>query len=163
MLTSEAKMHHTGPVMETLEEFFRPYLNGDSGHEVGRKLGMTNTTVTRQMKGNMPVRTVVKLCRAYAIPMLDAFVAAGYITEAEADVMGRTRGLRAATERELVQEMMRRVVDGDTTATSTEPVGQDIIDASARLATDSEAVHFREPAISRDGHTLEHDWNADDL
>ncbi|PPF56053.1 hypothetical protein C5B94_03800 [Clavibacter michiganensis] len=118
---------------ETFESFLRAYLLGDSANEVARKLGMQQTTWSRQLKGNMPISTVVQLCRVYSIPMLDAFVAAGYITDTEAEVIGRSRGLRNASERELLAEMMRRVEAGTATATLTEPVTQDVIDESARF------------------------------
>jgi hypothetical protein len=126
-------MPHAQPVTETFRAFLRSYLLGDGANEIARKLGMQQTTWSRQLQGNMPIGTVVRLCRVYSIPMLDAFVAAGFITDTEADVIGRSRGLRNATERELLAEMMRRVEDGTATAALTEPVAQDVIDESARF------------------------------
>jgi hypothetical protein len=89
---------------------------------------MQQTTYSRQLDGNMPIGTVVKLCRKYSIPMLEAFVAAGFITEAEADVMGRSKGIRDASERELLLETLRRVDEGTATSVLTDPVAQDVMD-----------------------------------
>jgi hypothetical protein len=125
-------MHHARPVTETFQDFLRPYLDGDNESAVARKLGMVATTYGRQLEGNMPVATVVKLCRKYSIPMLDAFVAAGFITAAEADVIGRTKGLRDATDRELALEALRRVEAGTASSSLTKPVAQEDLDEMAR-------------------------------
>ena len=155
-------MHHAHPVTETLEAFLRPFLTGDSANEVARKLGMQHTTWSRQLRGTMPIGTVVRLCRVYSIPFLDAFVAAGYITDTEAEVIGRSRGLRHATERELLAEMMRRVEDGTATAALTEPVAQDVIDESDRFrgrrnvgGVDEADVHADEAKAANHDHSAE--------
>jgi hypothetical protein len=124
-------MHHTQSVTETFEAFLRPFTDGDSGRDMARKTGIEQTKLRRNIKGRTPVATVAQLCRSYSIPFLDAFVAAGFITEAEADVIGRSRGLRHATERELVTELMQRVKDGEASEVITEPVEQEIIDEVA--------------------------------
>jgi hypothetical protein len=155
-------MHHAQPVTETFDAFLRPYLLADSANQVARKLGMQQTTLSRQVRGNIPIGTVVKLCRVYSIPMLDAFVAAGYITDTEADVIGRSRGLQRASERELLAEMMRRVQDGEATETMTDAVPQDIIDESNRFRTrgdvgrlDESDVHTGEARAANHDHSAE--------
>lgn len=126
-------MHQALPVTETFRAFLRSYLLDDSANEIARKLGMHQTTWSRQLQGSMPIETVVKLCRKYRIPMLEAFVAAGFITQAEADVIGRQRGIEAATDRELAWEMLRRVAAGEASAQLTEPVAQDDVDEVAQF------------------------------
>jgi hypothetical protein len=132
-------MQHAQSVTETFQDFLRPYLDGDNESAVARKLGMVATTYARQVEGNMPVATVVKLCRKYSIPMLDAFVAAGFITSAEADVIGRSRGLRDATDHELALETLRRVEQGTASAALTE-------------SADEMASRRRKRSVGRPGH-----------
>jgi transcriptional regulator with XRE-family HTH domain len=157
-------MHHARPVTETFAAFLRPFLLGDSANEIARKLGMQQTTWSRQLQGNMPIGTVVRLCRVYSIPMLDAFVAAGFITDTEAEVMGRSRGLRQATERELLAEMMRRVENGTATAALTEPVEQELVDEVAARRARQDVGRLDEADVHADeAKAANHDDSAEGL
>lgn len=82
--------------------------------EIAAKTGIAQSNVGRWLRGEpgLPkAESVVALARAFNQPPIEALVAAGYITEAEAGVKAReTRTpLTEYTDRELVAELSRRV------------------------------------------------------
>ncbi|MBF4625506.1 hypothetical protein [Clavibacter sp. VKM Ac-2872] len=149
---------------DTFETFLRSYTYGDSDRVMARKVGMTNTTLGRQLQSSVPVTTVVRLCRVYGIPMLDAFVAAGYITEMEADVIGRQRGIRQASDRELAEEMLRRVGSGEASVALTEPVEQELVDEVAARRARQDVGRLDEADLHADeAKAANHDDSAEGL
>jgi transcriptional regulator with XRE-family HTH domain len=82
--------------------------------EVAAKTGIAQSNVGRWLRGEPgtpKAASVVALARAFDRPPVEALVAAGYITEAEAGAKARTKRtpLKDYTERELVDELSRRV------------------------------------------------------
>lgn len=83
---------------------------------VARRTGIEPSTLSRQLKGAAPVSTVVAICRAYRLPFLDTFAAAGFITASEAsaaftEVPEAT--LRAVPQIRLASELLRRAETRD--------------------------------------------------
>lgn len=66
------------------------------------------------------MQTVVAICRHYQLPMLPAFVAAGYITTGEARAIS-SFDIHALTDRELAEEILRRA-SGNPTSMLHKPV-----------------------------------------
>ncbi len=108
-LTVDAKMHQADFVNETFSEFLKT-LTGDASYRaIAEQAGLEPSTLTRQMKGELKVQTVVAICRAYRGNLLHAFVAAGYITQQEAESLAAVAGVSKATDTELAEEILRRV------------------------------------------------------
>lgn len=121
-------MHQTQGVNNELKAHIAQITNGASNRSIARAAGIEPTTLNRQLDGDVKVQTLVAICRAYRAPLLQAFLAAGYITNDEAAAMSNGAALTQATDRELVEEMLRRVVDSEAHPELTEPVSQDAID-----------------------------------
>lgn len=88
---------------------------------VAKRAGIESSTLTRQLKGGAPVSTVVAICRAYRLPFLDTFAAAGFITEAEASASFTQlpeATLRAVPETRLAAELLRRAENRSGTGAS---------------------------------------------
>ncbi len=82
--------------------------------EIAAKTGIAQSNVGRWLRGEPgtpKAASVVALARAFNQPPVEALVAAGYITEAEAGAKVRkTRTpLKDYTDKELVGELSRRV------------------------------------------------------
>lgn len=79
--------------------------------------GMDPSTLGRQLTGKsaLSVETVVALCRTHHLDMADAFVAAGFITEEEAQRLGAHVSLTAFADLELAREIVRRIEEGEAT------------------------------------------------
>ena len=78
---------------------------------VAVRSGIEPSTLSRQLKAEPKAGTVVAICRAYGLPVIEAFTAAGFITESEAAAMGMDAGLRQATGVELARELLRRELE----------------------------------------------------
>lgn len=108
--------------------FLEAWTDGDSVRAWARKIGMDQSTLIRQLARRDPnVHVVVALCREYRIPLLEAFVAAGFITSAEATQAAAHGVLQGATDRQLVEEMLRRVEAREAGPDLTEPVSDDVV------------------------------------
>jgi len=107
--------------VNTFEEYLSARV-GESLRAVERAIDFKPTTLGRHIRESLRVETVVAICRAYRLDLAEAFVAAGFITEDEADRLGTARALAGATDRQLVEEMLRRVEAGEATAALTEPI-----------------------------------------
>lgn len=78
-------------------EYVASALNGMSALEAGRKAGFDSSAFTRWKKGARPdVDFVVKFARAFDLPVVQALVAAGFITDEEANVREVAIGQREA-------------------------------------------------------------------
>jgi len=80
---------------------------GMTRHGVAQALKMTYSTLARQLDGTLKVETVVAACRHFGAPLIPAFVAAGFITQEEADAAQLS--LTQVADRDLVAEMTKRL------------------------------------------------------
>lgn len=73
--------------------------------------GLGPTTLDRQLRGESPLRveTVNAICRHYGAPFLPAAVAAGWLSVEEAAREGADASIANATDRQLLEEVKRRV------------------------------------------------------
>lgn len=84
---------------------------GDTQAKIAEKSGVTSPSVGRWAKGSLPdPSTAAKFAREYGRPVLEAFVAAGFLTPEEA----RQRPTQHHTygDQELVDEVLRRIREG---------------------------------------------------
>jgi hypothetical protein len=86
------------------------------------RLGMEPSTLNRQAQGDMPVRTLVAICRAYGIAVVPMFVEVGYITADEAREGTIAAALETASDAELMSETLRRVQAGKASRAITAPM-----------------------------------------
>ncbi|MGW6225736.1 hypothetical protein [Cellulosimicrobium sp. JZ28] len=108
---------------ERLEQFFDRISRDSSRRAIADAAGLDPSTLTRQLsRGRVPVQTVVAVCRAYDADLVEGFLAAGYVSEAEAERMSSGGSLEAATDEQLVGEILRRLQAGSASATLTEPI-----------------------------------------
>lgn len=141
-------MHQTRHVNNELRAHIAHITHNASNRSIARAAGIEPTTLNRQLDGDVKVQTLVAICRAYRAPLLPAFLAAGYITTDEARAMGSISALAEATDRELVEEMLRRVVTAESEHPElTEPVSQDAIDNVTRGRFGTNVGGYAEDAL----------------
>ena len=98
---------------DALREHIEQLTGTKSLRSVALAAGMHPSTLVRQLDGEVKVGTVVAICRAYGAPILPAFVAAGYITRDEAEKTSTEAALRDASDRQLAEEILRRVIEAE--------------------------------------------------
>ncbi|GAA3591945.1 hypothetical protein GCM10022198_14870 [Klugiella xanthotipulae] len=108
--------------------------------------GVEPSKLYKQLKSEVKVESVVSVCRAYNLTMLPVFVAAGFITEGEAQTMAVEAALQNATDRQLAEETLRRAVAG-----SEQPAG---VEAS----WEPERPNVTPIGQTEDLHTTSVDW-----
>jgi hypothetical protein len=88
---------------------------------IASRIGMEPSTLNRQ-KNDLPVRTLVAICRAYDLPVVPMFVKVGYITAEEASSGVIAQALENASDAELMSETLRRVQAGKASRVITGPI-----------------------------------------
>lgn len=98
-------------MQENLSDYFLRATGARSVRAIAMKAGLEPSTLNRQLTGSntLAVETVVTICRAFDLDFADAFVAAGYITEAEADRLGARVALSEFSDLELAREIVVRI------------------------------------------------------
>ncbi len=125
LLTDDAKMHQADAVNERFDEYLKHLTDDASYRAIAERAQLEPSKLTRQLKGELKVQTVVAVTRAYGGNLLRAFVAAGFITEDEATSMAALSGIEKATDRELAEEILRRVrANENDHPVLTEPLGE---------------------------------------
>lgn len=96
---------------DNLSDYFLTATGARSIRAIAQKAGIDQSTLNRQLSGanTLTVETVISICRAFAVDFADAFVAADFITEEEAQRLGARVGLAAFTDLELSREIVRRI------------------------------------------------------
>ncbi|MGR4009186.1 hypothetical protein [Leucobacter sp. 1207-22] len=109
---------------KTIQEFLAAASGEASFREMGRASGINHSTIRRQLlgEGEMTAPVVIQLARTYNADVIDALVAAGFITEDDASGHSTSVSLRNATDIELAQEILRRASDGSASSVLTEPL-----------------------------------------
>jgi len=116
-------MHHDGGVEDDIKTWLLTATRERSMRAIAVRIGMEPSTLNRQAQGGeLPVRTLVAICRAYGIAIVPMFVEAGYITDAEAREGTIAAALETATDAELMTETLRRVQAGKAGAVITDPI-----------------------------------------
>lgn len=94
---------------------------------IAAQAGLDTSTTNRQANGtsSLTIETVVSICRAYSLDFATTFVAVGFITQDEADKLGRMHSLSEYTDLELAQEIVDRIEAGTVTEVLSEPLNID--------------------------------------
>lgn len=101
--------------MNDSEKWFFSALKDESILAVAEKIGVQQATLNRQIRGNrLSPENVVKIADAYGVDAIDGLIAIGLITEDHAQAHITLASLRAATDKEIAEEIWRRLVtDGE--------------------------------------------------
>lgn len=93
----------------------------DINSEIARRIGISQPSVSRWFRGSLPdPATAAAFARAYGRPVLEAFVAAGFLTAQEAgERPAAAPPLADLTNKELLVEIERRM-EGDTDVGNTD-------------------------------------------
>lgn len=92
---------------------------GETQTTIAAKLGVSGPTVSRWRKFGPRPENVSTFARVYGRPVLEAFIAAGYITAEEAnETPTAAPNLNSLSNDELVQELARRLKEGDGNAST---------------------------------------------
>lgn len=84
--------------------------------DIADRVGIDRSNVTRWSQGSKPaVEFVLKFARSYGQPVVAALAAAGYITDAEAQVREVKVGVEDLSDVELARELLRRVEEQSAT------------------------------------------------
>lgn len=91
-------------------EYVSDIARGDTQTEIGYKTGVSGPSVSRWKESAPRPESVAAFARAYHRPVLEAFIAAGFLTEEEANQRPESREpkLRTCTNEELLEEIVRR-------------------------------------------------------
>ncbi len=96
--------------MESWSAYVRRVTGGLKQAKIAEKTGLAQTNVGRWLRGDPgapKADSVIAFARAFGQPPVEALVAAGYLTEAEAAAKSRTL-LVEYSDRELLDELRRR-------------------------------------------------------
>lgn len=91
---------------------------GDTQARIAGKVGVTGPSVGRWAKGALPdPSTAAEFARQYGRPVLEAFVAAGFLTTEEARQRPSQRhSITTYDDDELVEDIRRRIREGGSNA-----------------------------------------------
>lgn len=105
---------------------------------IAAAVGMTHTTLANHLRADVPdIETVLKVARHYGLEFVPLFLAAGYITPAEAEQFRGPVRLSDLSDLELSKEMLRRVAMGSASSDITEPPAEQVIDDVLREVEDA--------------------------
>ena len=115
-------MHQADDVEDDIKNWLLNATRERSMRAIAVRIGMEPSTLNRQAQSELPVRTLVAICRAYGLAIVQMFVEAGYITADEAREGTVAAVLESATDAELMTETLRRVQAGKAGAVITDPI-----------------------------------------
>lgn len=105
------------------EKWLARVTGGDSERQAALRAGIVQATLSRQLRNDLLTpENVVAIARAYKASALDGLVAIGLIQESDVVSMSARDALRAATDEDLVGEVLRRIQAGNASGDLTEPV-----------------------------------------
>lgn len=111
-------MHPDAPEDPVVERYVRPvtwwqYVHnvtgGSSQVEVYKRTGISQATISRWQRSMPQPDSAAQFARAYGRPVLEAFVAAGYLSEEEASATVTVPDIGALSDDELLAEIKRRM------------------------------------------------------
>lgn len=128
---SDAKLHHRSD----MDQILKAATGARSMRAIAARIGMEPSTLNRQ-KHDLPVRTLVAICRAFDIPVVPMFVEVGYITAEEASFGVIAQALENASDAELMSETLRRMQAGKAGLVISNPIDVGGLDDDAEAAVD---------------------------
>lgn len=95
-------------------DYLQKITDGASNVEVARKVGFHESNMSKWSRGQKPdVEFVVKIAHAYRVNVLEALVAAGVITSADAQLHEVKIGLDDLSTADLARELAARLDNGE--------------------------------------------------
>lgn len=97
----------------TITEWFTDLIGADSVNAAAGKADINQSTLSRQLNaGRLSPEMVVPLARAYGADVIDALVTHGLVSQADVQRHYVRAALADATDRELADEVWRRMQEG---------------------------------------------------
>lgn len=93
-------------------DYVQKYANGDSNADIARSVGVTPSSIGRWVNGGVDPNKAAAFARSYGRPVLEAFIAAGFLSpeEARATVVVReSRTIRDFSNEELLEVIRERL------------------------------------------------------
>lgn len=93
-------------------KYVQTHAAGEPNSAIAKKLDISASSIGRWVSGGVDPLRAAAFARAYNRPVLEAFVAAGFLTEDEARariVIDKTVGPQSLTDEQLVNEISRRL------------------------------------------------------
>ncbi|GAA2237367.1 hypothetical protein GCM10010401_06890 [Rarobacter faecitabidus] len=105
-------------------KWYKTTVGDDSENAVATRSGISQRTLNRQLKARkLKPEVVAPLARAYGQDVLDTLILVGLVTRGDIRRHGVRAALEAATDRELSDEVYRRMLDGREHVAFDEPIG----------------------------------------
>lgn len=114
---------------QQMTDYFLARTGEKSARAIAARTGIDPSVMNRQLNGSneLKVQTVVAIARAYSLSIGELFAEVGFITPLEASLLGIQQALEAATEEQLLSEMLRRVAQGKASSVLTGPVSDETL------------------------------------
>ncbi|MDV2477415.1 transcriptional regulator [Rhodococcus zopfii] len=94
-------------------QWLEKLINGDSYRTAARKIGIDQSTITKQLsRGGIRPENVIAFARAYGRKAADELVATGYLKRSDVEGLGVEEALKRATNLQLLTEIDRRMSGG---------------------------------------------------
>jgi len=126
-------MHQTAPVKNTAESVLVDVV-GRSVPQIASAIGVDKTTIYRQLNGKgLTADMAIRISRSLDVDLLDLLTGLGIITDDERARMKAGATLGDATDRQLLEELLRRVDHADSDLR--DPISEELIDEAAENVT----------------------------
>jgi transcriptional regulator with XRE-family HTH domain len=103
--------------METLVDWTTRISGGLSSRKIADAIGVAGTALSRWLRlKEIPARRVVQIARTFDADCIEGLVIAGYLTAEEAAKSAALQGVRGASDKTLVEELHRRVIEREVLA-----------------------------------------------
>jgi transcriptional regulator with XRE-family HTH domain len=139
-------MNNTGP--SRWWRYVTEVAGGDSQAKLARRTGLSPATVSRWQGADPRPHNVAVFAAAYGRPVLEAFVAAGFLTEQQARAQVVRADPTVLTDDELLAEVRARMGRGQVVDVDVDEVDPDVVSLRAAGLTDeaiAEALRGRDP------------------
>lgn len=96
-----------------IADWYRRTIGTDSHNAVAARAGVNQSTITRQLRdGRLGYDLIVPIARAYGADPIEGLIVAGLITQDDIDMHTPRATLVEATDKEIADEVWRRLVEG---------------------------------------------------
>lgn len=135
--------------MTTTYEWLKSIGATESLREIASKTGLSHATLSRQINdGRFLIDTTIRLARAYGVSPVMALVTFGYLTAEEAGVSSVEAALEAATDKQLVEQVGRRLGIAEIGTIFDQPISEAVQESS-------NIRHLRPRNVSSPMHDLD--------
>ena len=92
-----------------ISNWYAETVGDDTPNKVAENAGIVPPSLYRQLPDRLSPQNVVKIARAYGVPAIDGLVALGLLDDTDLDKLEISDALRAASDRDLLNELARRL------------------------------------------------------